>query len=660
MKKITILISITCGLLFFGSCTEEFLKPDPLSFYEPTTTFKTEPGLRAAMAFCDRHLRTYWTHYNNQNISFPIETEYMFSDLAVASKTDDGGIFVDIATRLTPTGGAQDGDQNRISYFWNETYNGIKYANTITSFIDGVEGLDEKIKNAYIGRAYFHRAYRYLTLVFQYGDVPFITKIISVPKQNYRSTKREAILKKITEDMEFATEWVPEQKDMADIGAVNKGACRMLLIKCYLATGQFQKAKDQADILIGQSGYDLMRGNFGTFYDGGETKTLPIQRNVIWDLHRPENKLIAANKETIFGMPNRGSDQESFIAFFTMRSLGPFWNSASSSFKSPDGKQAVQAYHRNQSQYKPEYDYLRAIGRGIGIFRPTYFAEKTMWYLNGKHDDGDLRHNSAVGNWFWMDSIRYNDPSSTWYGKNLLLTHPETGALLCTDTIRNWYGFPHYKLYLKDVTAEANMSSTQFNGATTGGNADWYCYRLAEAYLLRAEAKFYLGDATATNDVNEIRKRAGCTELYNSVTIGDIMDERARELFLEEWRHVELSRVSYCLALSNKPDEWGNSYSVDTYDKQGNGQAALDDAAGGSYWWQRVCKHNNYYNKGVTVQNRDYVINKHNLYWPIPNSAITANNKGVLSQNYGYDGYDPGTPKWETWQEAVEDEDKTN
>ena len=29
--------------------------------------------------------------------------------------------------------------------------------------------------------------------------------------------------------MEFAVQWVPEQKDMDYVGMVNKGACRMLL-----------------------------------------------------------------------------------------------------------------------------------------------------------------------------------------------------------------------------------------------------------------------------------------------------------------------------------------------------------------------------------------------------------------------------------------------
>jgi hypothetical protein len=64
---------------------------------------------------------------------------------------------------------------------------------------------------------------------------------------------------------------------------------------------------------------------------------------------------------------------------------------------------------------------------------------------------------------------------------------------------------------------------------------------------------------------------------------------------------------------------------------------------------------------GINSNNRVlmYKIDKCNLYWPIPNSSITSNIKGNLHQNFGYDGYDPATPLWETWQEAVEDEDKT-
>jgi tetratricopeptide (TPR) repeat protein len=647
--------------ILLGGCSEEFLKPDPLSFYEPTATFSTESGLKSSLAICDRHLKLYWATDHNEMLT--VGTEYIFSDLMVAAATDKRSMLCDVANMLTPTSDnstEQNLDRtNSLWYLWKETYTGIKYANTIISFVDAVESLDETAKNMYKGRAYFHRAFRYMALVFQYGDIPLITKILEVPKQNYRSTKRDAILQMLTKDMEFAVQWVPDQKDMNLIGMVNKGACRMLLAKCYLAIGEYAKAKEQTDILIEQSGYSLMTSNFGTFNDGGEPQTWTITRNVIWDLHRAENKLIPANKEVIMGLPNRGSDAESFVKMLTMRILYPFL--FDSRVQTKDGKQALLNLRRNHADYNPNYDYMRAFGRGIATFRPTWFQTHGLWEVNGKMDKSDLRHNSEVGNWVRMEDYRVNNKASSEFGKPITL-FDNNGILLCSDTIRRWFDVPHYIFYLDDPVNDANIAGSDGNrGATNGGNADWYLYRLAEAYLLRAEAKFYLGDATgAATDVNEVRKRAKCTELYSTVTIGDIMNERARELYWEEWRNVELTRVSLCLARSGKPDEWGNTYNLENFDKQSG-----TDSNGGSYWYQRII-HYSLYNKGPIQinstgnSNPNYTMDKKNIYWPIPNAAITANNKGELSQNYGYDGYDPATPKWDNWEDAVADEDKTN
>jgi hypothetical protein len=651
-----------CAILL-GGCSAEFLKPDPLSFYEPTTTFSTESGLMSALAVCDRHLKLYWATDHGEMLT--IGTEYIFSELMVASATDKRSMLCDVAGMLTPTSETshQNLDRtNSIWYFWDETYKGIMYANTIIQFVDKVEGLNEATRNAYKGRAYFHRAFRYMALVFQFGDIPLVTKIPEVPKQNFSSTKRDAILQMIAGDMEFAVQWVPEQKDMSMTGMVNRGACRMLLAKCYLALGEYAKAKAQTDILIGESGYSLMRDPFGAFNDGGEPLTWPITRNVVWDLHRAENKLVAANREVIMGMPNRGSDQESFVRMLTMRILYPFV--FDDRLKTKDGKRALLNLNRHHADYDSRYDYMRAFGRGVATFRPTYFHSHALWKVNGVEDSDDLRHNSTVGNWIRMEDYRVNNKASSEFGKPITLFNPDNGALLCSDSIRRWYDVPHYKLYLDDPVNDANIGGSAGNqGATNGGNADWYLYRLAEAYLLRAEAKFYLNpnDATIRDDLNELRRRAKCSQLLNgAVTIGDIMNERARELFWEEWRNVELTRVSLCLARSGKPDEWGNTYRLADFDRQSG-----TDPQGGSYWYQRIVRYG-MYNKGpVKIDapgnaSPNYTMDKKNIYWPIPYAAITANNKGTLSQNFGYDGYDPNTPKWDRWEDAVADEDKTD
>ena len=100
--------------------------------------------------------------------------------------------------------------------------------------------------------------------------------------------------------------------------------------------------------------------------------------------------------------------------------------------------------------------------------------------------------------------------------------------------------------------------------------------------------------------------------------------------------------------MSGKPDEWGNTYSVDKLSEN-------------SYWFQRIEHYNNYYNKhNVTVKGREYLMAPHNIYFPIPKSSSDGNLKGQLSQNPGYDGYDPNIPMWDNWQDAVADESKVD
>src|SRR5699024_5566884 len=137
-------------------------------------------------------------------------------------------------------------------YFWSEGYKGIKYANTVITYIDEPQwdSTDQEQlaqRNAILGRAYFQRAYRYYHLVNEFGDVPWIGKIYSEPKLDFHSVKREVILKEIQKNMRFAVKWVPYK---ADKGVVSKGACQILLTKIDLALADFDDAIKDASALI--------------------------------------------------------------------------------------------------------------------------------------------------------------------------------------------------------------------------------------------------------------------------------------------------------------------------------------------------------------------------------------------------------------------------
>ena len=53
-------------------------------------------------------------------------------------------------------------------------------------------------------------------------------------------------------------------------------------------------------------------------------------------------------------------------------------------------------------------------------------------------------------------------------------------------------------------------------------------------------------------DVNVVRRRANAKKMFTTVTIGDIADERARELYLEEWRQPELVSTDSTSSIPNR------------------------------------------------------------------------------------------------------------
>lgn len=652
-----------------GSCSDSFLEQEPLSFYEPTKTYSTEAGLQAALAICDRHLQYLHCLKGNGN-QVPMSTHYQATDLGLFAKTDAGGSFLDnFDGKITPTSGMgnDNNDINNLEGLYNEMWSGVKYANTVLSYVDNVPGLDAETRDAYKGRAYFHRALRYYYLGLMWNNVPLITKIMTVPKQNYRSCSRDAIFTMLVGDLEFAVKHVPTIKNNRLTGSVNQETCMMLLIKCYLAMGEFAKAEAMATDLIDNHGLSLMQAPFGSGPQSGEPNTWKVERNVMWDLFRGENVASASNTELI--MPILNFNDQNFTQNMIMRAAGPNWDSGD--ITDPSGMaRPVRNYSRNDGNYKNNMDWLRVIGRGIGVHRTSWWYNKGIWCHNGEEDTQDMRHNREMGNWIEMEDLTYNDANSPFRGKHLQLYATEDyknaegkvlvekGRILCNDTLRCWYPFPLYKMYVLDQSAEKNMGATQFNGATKGdvcSNGNVYLYRLAEAYLLRAEARVYQGKGgEAAADLNVIRRRANAKYMYTNANIGDVCDERGRELYWEEWRKAELVRISWALARSGRADERGVTYSLDNWDKQEG-----TDLAGGSYWYQR-CVRYNIYNHGPIKSKHEwnFVVNKHNLFWPIPNSAITANNGFPLAQNFGYDGYNAAADMWTDYNDAIADEDR--
>lgn len=81
-------------------------------------------------------------------------------------------------------------------------------------------------------------------------------------------------------------------------------------------------------------------------------------------------------------------------------------------------------------------------------------------------------------------------------------------------------------------------------GVTGQRNNDWVVYRYADVLLMQAEAILRGGTGTASDAldlVNSIRINRGVVA-FTSLTLDNLLDERARELYWEGWRRQDLIR----------------------------------------------------------------------------------------------------------------------
>jgi hypothetical protein len=166
-----------------------------------------------------------------------------------------------------------------------------------------------------------------------------------------------------------------------------------------------------------------------------------------------------------------------------------------------------------------------------------------------------------------------------------------------------------------------------------GGHTDWYIARLAETYLIRAEAYVWKGDlASAATDVNAVRTRARCAPYTAAkMSIGTILDERARELYFEEGRKTELARIAYLFAKTGKPYN-GKTYTIANFSTS-------------NFMVDRILEKNIFYKKNFVTIHQDVMrISQYHVLWPIPQSAIDGNSSGRINQNIGYSGAEKNVP----------------
>jgi hypothetical protein len=645
MKRIKYLI-LTILVITSFSCEDDFLKKNPLSFLSPENTYGDAAGLQATL---DRAIRGIYDQINGdiECLMFQQNTSDNSVVSVIVARPNEG--FIDARTHVTPQSAAQS-QTMRATTFYRTCYINLKNTNTVIDYIDNVEwagGESDPERNHILGTAYFLRALLYMQQTMQFGNCAFPLKSVTSARQDFKVFHMQGIWDQMIVDLEFAVQHMKTKNDIV-IGRPPQAAARILLAKYYMLNQQYADAEAQMDAVINGGVYDLVTDAdvdqetvlIGNNINPLEGNVMPgrdcnVPADAINYLHQEWNANRVKNNEGIWMLTNEwGYEDNSLGRSQQVRAYGANFSTTKFGVQTPDGQKGI-----NTKQGRGEM--MMKWGRGQGFARPTNYTQYEVWQFKGQMDTVDYRH--KPGNWFDMSYVLYDNPDlegTEWYLKPLRLYKDPTLPLpermsfdnvLCDDTIRNWFGYPIYKFWVYDNDRPERQD---------GGQADMYILRLAEAYLIRAEAKFWQGDYQGcADDINVIRQRANALNMYTAgdvqtAGIGAVLDERNRELYGEEYRHDELVRISVIMAKKNHTDYMGNSYTWDGIDME----KSLSE---NSFYYNRMMDKNNFFRDGVTgpVENSTrYTIDPMHIFWPIYEPYIVGNVNNVLNQTTGYEG----------------------
>jgi starch-binding outer membrane protein, SusD/RagB family len=582
-KHISLLLFILA--LSFGACNEDkFLQETPLDFMGADNSYATAADFN--LAINELYYLTRYEFYCNGERSV---MDYLFGTDLVWNGSSNNAL-PNLSSNYGPSATVPEAH-------WTKLYLLIAQANTIISRLPGSQ-LTAENQVLYQAKAKFFRGLAYRTLAYLYGGVPLQLEEVTTPKTDYVRATRDETLDQAIEDVKFATENLPDITDVVD-GEVSAPAAYHLLSELYLAVGEYQNAVDAATEVISNPALALMQARFGS-------RSTEVPGDVYWDLYRKNNQnRSSGNTEGIFviqmeftGTTAGGTDITSLWSspgsYLLERHCAP----QTGLFKMYKGGVTYQPFTW------PKGDYTG--GRGIGSCVPTHLFDKEVWGGYGssdfKNDIRNANHNFvrkfAFNNTsfdgeaiFGSDTIDIDNLPADWTfltGEYLQDTFPGR-YLTCYQTkCAGLYDYPSALV--------ANTTTYALNSTAGGTYTDQYMFRLAETYLLRAEAYLGLGNKpSAADDINEVRGRANASTVADDdVTLDYILDERIRELGIEEKRRLTLGRL------------------------------------GSEIFYNRVTTNNPYYSLGVPFSET------FTLY-AIPQTVIDANKDAELTQNPGYE-----------------------
>lgn len=504
-----------------GCFDEDILNEVPRDFLSPENAYVTVEGFNAAVIGLYDQSRLALSDGEHR----PLDHIYG-TDLGYNGANQLNVRFGSYLATLLPT-------SEMVEFHWSQYYRVISGANIILSRMEG-SMMSEQEMTMIEAQAKLFRGFAYRNLAHLYGGVPLVLEEVTSPKTDYVRASREEVYLQAAEDLEFAAANLPGITEVRD-GEINNLAANHILAEVYVSLERWTDAIQVASIVIDDPNTALMTERFGSLASE--------EGDVYWDLSRRYNQ----NRRV-------GNAEGIWVWQYEVDVQGGALSSSSRQGPQLERDHAPRPYSfivRDPSGVAPFLPLGvsdNTGGRGIGRFRGTNHFNYGIW----EYDWEDMRNSE----YNFIRDVLFNNPKSEWYGQKIS-DHMSLYRQSIDDTIRFFYPYQSKvttpgqhppELYVDPILKTLNASTA---GATY---SDQYHIRLAETYLLRAEA--YLGNNQLTeagNDINVVRARANAKLVTpGEVDIDFILDERMRELGVEEKRRLTLNRLGLLYDRTNR------------------------------------------------------------------------------------------------------------
>jgi starch-binding outer membrane protein, SusD/RagB family len=525
MKKINILLTILLVTASFA-CNKK-LNEEPRSVLVPDV-LNTPQGLQMALDAAYAGTRLFWGNQDYFTVTVIGTDEFQ----AGVDGNHDINVY---SSAYTPSHGT-------VNANWRNAYTFINSCNAV---IDNAPkaGLAQAVQDRMIAEAKFLRANYYFILVQLFGDVTLDKNFQTAATTAAKRDPISEVYKLIVQDLKDAIAVLPAGPKSAGMlpGKASAAAAKHVLAKVYLtrAGSSAQQPSDYLDAyntavdLINTRnalGLSLLPDFAKVFAEGNEDNS-----EVIWTVQHTSN--IAYNGPNNSGVSNFSADNV----------LNHMW----------------------VGQYEKRPGMVRDVFYG----RPYIRCVPTRWLTDTAFKDRvkDSRYSKTFQTVWYANSP---DPKSYPVWTSPLPAGAPAGAVV---------GQPKFKLgdtaiYMPGVdVSDAQIAATRylvipprkydntlaptmtkyFDTKRADLNAPSIrpviVYRLAETYLIAAEAAFMLGKtAEAVTYINTVRERASNPGQTNSIQASDlsldfILDERSRELCGEMVRWLDLVRTGKLL-----------------------------------------------------------------------------------------------------------------